>query len=51
MKHLTVAEMQAVLNIPDPRTRIGVRDRAMLHIGFMAGLRVSELVNLPRPNL
>jgi integrase/recombinase XerD len=46
MKHLTVAEMQAVLDIPDPRTRIGIRDRAMLHIGFMAGLRVSELVNL-----
>ena len=46
VKHLTVAEMQAVLNVPDPRTRIGIRDRAMLHIGFMAGLRVSELVNL-----
>lgn len=38
--------MQAVLDAPDPRTRDGVRDRAMLHIAFAAGLRVSELVGL-----
>lgn len=44
--YLTRDEMQAVLDAPDPRTRDGVRDRAMLHLGFAAGLRVSELVGL-----
>jgi len=44
--HLTRDEMQAVIDAPDPRTRGGVRDRAMLYIGFAAGLRVSELVGL-----
>lgn len=44
--YLTRDEMQAVLDAPDPRTRGGVRDRAMLHLAFAAGLRVSELVGL-----
>lgn len=43
---LTRDEMQAVLDAPDPRRRDGVRDRAMLHLAFAAGLRVSELVGL-----
>ena len=42
-----MAEMQAILNAPDVRTREGIRDRAMLHLCFSAGLRVSELVGLP----
>jgi site-specific recombinase XerD len=44
--YLTHDEMQAVLDAPDPRSREGVRDRAMLHLAFAAGLRVSELVGL-----
>jgi site-specific recombinase XerD len=44
--HLTRDEMQTLLDAPDPRTRSGVRDRAMLHLAFAAGLRVSELVGL-----
>jgi integrase/recombinase XerD len=43
---LTRAEIQALLNAPDPSTRSGTRDRAMLHLAFAAGLRVSELVGL-----
>jgi integrase/recombinase XerD len=39
-------ELQALLDAPDPTTRDGQRDRAMLHLGFAAGLRVSELVGL-----
>jgi len=38
--------MQAVLDAPNPTTRYGIRDRAMLHLGFAAGLRVSELVGI-----
>ncbi len=41
--HLVREEMQALLDAPDPSTRAGVRDRAMLHPAVCAGLRVSEL--------
>ena len=44
--YLTRDEMQTLLDAPDPTTREGLRDRAMLHIAFAAGLRVSELVGL-----
>ena len=44
--HLTREEMQAVLDAPDPKLREGTRDRAMLHVAFAGGLRVSELVGL-----
>jgi integrase/recombinase XerD len=43
---LTQTEIQALLNAPDPRNKSGIRDRAMLHLAFAAGLRVSELVGL-----
>lgn len=46
VRHLTVEEMQAILNAPDPTGWNGLRDRAMLHLCFAAGLRVSELVGL-----
>ncbi|KKK61976.1 hypothetical protein LCGC14_3008950 [marine sediment metagenome] len=39
-------EVQSLLDAPDPKTREGLRDRAMLHVAFAAGLRVSELVGL-----
>lgn len=39
-------ELQALLDAPNPKTRSGTRDRAMLHVCFVAGLRVSELVGL-----
>src|SRR5215469_13949240 len=40
--YLTREELQALLDAPDPRTASGIRDRAMLHLAFAAGLRVSE---------
>jgi site-specific recombinase XerD len=39
-------EIQALLDVPDPTTREGIRDRAMLHLAICAGLRVSELTGL-----
>ena len=49
-------ELQALLDAPDPTGRSGARDRAMLHLGYAAGLRVSELIglaceDLKRPHL
>jgi integrase/recombinase XerD len=49
--YLTHEEMQALLDTPDPHTRSGTRDRAMLHLAFAAGLRVSELIGLHRDEL
>jgi integrase/recombinase XerD len=44
--HLTVQEIQAILDAPAPTTRAGIRDRAMLHLCYAGGLRVSELIGL-----
>lgn len=44
--HLNREEVQALLDAPDPATREGIRDRAMLHLAVCAGLRVSELTGL-----
>lgn len=44
--HLSSEEQRALLDAPDPTTRLGVRDRAMLHLALAAGLRVSELVGV-----
>jgi len=44
--HLTAEQCQAILDAPDPATRLGTRDRTMLHLSVAAGLRVSELVGL-----
>jgi len=59
VRHLSLEEIEAILDVPDARTRLGIRDRAMLHTCFVAGLRVSELVGLkvddvtfsPRPSV
>jgi site-specific recombinase XerD len=44
--YLVRKEVQALLDAPDPTTRDGIRDRAILHLAVCAGLRVSELVGL-----
>jgi len=51
VRHLTMDEIRAILNAPDATTRLGIRDRAMLHLCFAGGLRVSELVGLQLENL
>ena len=51
IRSLTVEEIHAVLGAPDPSTWSGIRDRAMVHLCFAAGLRVSELISLPRSAL
>ena len=46
VRHLTTVEIQALLDAPKPIDWSGIRDRAMLHLAFAAGLRVSELTGL-----
>lgn len=47
VSYLSKDEVEAILNAPDNTKRAGIRDRAMLHLCFAAGLRVTELVSLP----
>ncbi|RLC59950.1 MAG: recombinase XerC [Chloroflexota bacterium] len=44
--YLTVAEVEALLAVPDTSTPRGLRDRAIIEVLYAAGLRVSELVGL-----
>jgi integrase/recombinase XerD len=46
VRHLSMEEVQALLDAPQPNDWVGIRDRAMLHLCFAAGLRVSELTSL-----
>jgi integrase/recombinase XerD len=46
VRHLSVEELQSILDAPSPSELDGIRDRAMLHLCFAAALRVSELVGL-----
>ena len=42
--YLTREELQALLAAPNRHTSGGLRDRAMLHLAYAAGLRASELL-------
>lgn len=45
-KALTVAEVSALLDTPDPGTPLGLRDKALLEFMYGTGVRVSEAVSV-----
>lgn len=48
---LDVGQMRALLEAPDPATRDGARDRALLEMLYATGARVSELVGMDLADL
>ena len=44
--YLGIPEVEQLLALPDPRTPLGLRDRALLEVLYATGIRVSELVGL-----
>lgn len=50
-KDLSQHDVEALLEVPDVNTAIGLRDRAMLEVLYACGLRVTELIGLPLDSL
>jgi integrase/recombinase XerD len=50
-KVLTVAEVEQLLDAPDPSNRQGARDKAMLELLYATGIRVTELISLDLESL
>lgn len=48
---LSTEQIEALLQAPADPGPLGQRDRAMIQVIYSAGLRVSELVGLPRPSV
>lgn len=50
-KDLSEAEVDALLDAPDPNSPLELRDKAMLELLYATGLRVTELVTLRMENV
>jgi integrase/recombinase XerD len=50
-RYLSPGEVERLIAAPDSRTRLGLRDRAMIELLYATGLRVSELVGLSAADL
>jgi integrase/recombinase XerD len=49
--YLRLEDVEKLLEQPDQKTALGLRDRAMLEVLYSTGLRVSELTSLKVPDL
>ncbi len=49
--YLRLEEVEKLLELPDQKTALGLRDRSMLEVLYSTGLRVSELTSLRVPDL
>ncbi len=51
VEFLNAEEIERLMKVPDTKTLIGLRDRAILELLFSTGLRVGELAKLTRDQL
>ncbi len=50
-KVLSIVEVQLLLEQPDTKDRLGIRDRAMLEFLYSTGVRISELITIKIRNI
>lgn len=50
-RFLSVEEMRMLIEAPDTKTLLGLRDRAIFELLYSSGIRVSELVGLDRNHI
>lgn len=50
-KYLTIEQVSQLLELPDLKNPLGLRDKAILELMYATGLRASEVINLKRENL
>lgn len=50
-KVLSLAQVEALLEVPDLNTDVGIRDKAMLELMYATGMRISEIINLKLDDL
>lgn len=48
---LTLAEMEKILRVPQPKNASGIRDQALLELFYATGMRVSEVATLRREDV
>src|SRR3989338_5746314 len=48
---LELSDMQKMFAVPDIKTFVGIRDRAMLEVFFSTGMRISELTALDKEHI
>jgi integrase/recombinase XerD len=49
--YLSIQQIDALLNIPDTSTSLGIRDKAILELMYGTGLRISEVIQLKIKNI
>jgi integrase/recombinase XerD len=50
-RYLSPAQVETLLDAPNPNKPLGVRDRAILEVMYATGLRVSEVIGLKAENV
>jgi len=50
-KYMTIEEINKLLDAPDTKKQLGIRDKAILELMYATGLRISELINLNQGNI
>ncbi len=50
-EYLTIDEVEKLINVPDPKNFLGLRNKTILEMLYSTGMRISELISLERNNI